>query len=201
MTSAAAGPGSAGQPTRLAPTPSQTIGPFFSHALPWPDGPWVVAEEHPDAVVLTGRVFDGAGVPVPDALVETWQADPEGRYAHPEDAGGAQARPGFRAFGRCPTDPEGRYRIVTVKPGRVPGPGGVPQAPHIAVSVFARGLLDRVVTRVYFPDEAEANASDPVLASLQDDAAWATLVAVAEPGGLRFDVHLQGEHETAFLAV
>jgi protocatechuate 3,4-dioxygenase, alpha subunit len=189
------------EPARLGPTPSQTVGPFFSHALPWPDGPWVVAEEHPDAVVLTGRVYDGDGAPVPDALVETWQADPDGRFAHPEDAGGGEARPGFRGFGRCPTDAAGRYRIVTVKPGVVPAPDGGGQAPHVDVSVFARGLLDRLVTRVYFPDEADANAADPLLASLPEDAARATLVAVPEPGALRFDVHLQGEHETVFLAV
>lgn len=189
------------EPARPGPTPSQTVGPFFSHALPWPDGPWVVAEDHPDAVVLTGRVYDGDGAPVPDALVETWQADPDGRFAHPEDAGGGEARPAFRGFGRCPTDAEGRYRVVTLKPGVVPGPDGCPQAPHVDVSVFARGLLDRLVTRVYFPDEPDANAADPLLASLADEAARATLVAVPEDGALRFDVHLQGEHETVFLAV
>jgi protocatechuate 3,4-dioxygenase, alpha subunit len=183
------------------PTPSQTVGPFFSHALPWPDGPWVVAEEHPDAVVLTGRVYDGDGAPVPDALVETWQADPDGRFAHPEDAGGEEPRAGFRGFGRCPTDADGRYRVVTVKPGVVPAPDGRAQAPHVDVSVFARGLLDRLVTRVYFPDEPDANAADPLLASLTDESARATLVAVPESGALRFDVHLQGEHETVFLAV
>jgi protocatechuate 3,4-dioxygenase, alpha subunit len=166
-------------------TPSQTVGPFFSIALPWEDGPFVVAHGADGAIRLAGRVLDGEGEPVPDALVETWQAAPDGRY----DA------PGFRGFGRCPTDPGGAWEIVTLKPGRVDG-----QAPHVAVSVFARGLLQRVVTRVYFGDEPVANAEDPVLAAL-DERGRGTLVASPEAGGYRFDVHLQGPHETTFFAV
>ena len=180
-------------------TPSQTIGPFFAVGLIWPDGPEVVADGTPGAVWVGGQVLDGAGDPVPDALVETWQADPEGYLPGRGDPGGPGA-PGFGGFGRCPTDAEGRWAIRTVKPGQLPADGGR-QAPHLDVSVFARGLLNRVVTRVYFPDEAEANAADPLLASIPDPAARARLVAVADGDRLRFDIHLQGERETPFLAI
>jgi protocatechuate 3,4-dioxygenase, alpha subunit len=180
-------------------TPSQTIGPFFSHALPWPDGPYVVAEGTHGAIWLRGTVVDGNGEPVPDALVESWQADQDGRFDHPDDPRGAVA--GFRGFGRCHTDDAGRWSILTVKPGPVPGPVGTTQAPHVDLSVFARGLLDRVVTRVYFPDEEQANAADPVLAGIADPAARATLVAAATGDGYQFDVRLQGDRETVFFAV
>jgi protocatechuate 3,4-dioxygenase alpha subunit len=178
------------------PTPSQTVGPFFSIALAWPDGPYVVPEGTPEAFRLSGRLLDGAGDPVPDGLVETWQADPEGRFPHPEDPRGP-AGGGFRGFGRCPTDADGRFWVLTVKPGPVPGPGGALQAPHLDLSVFARGLLLRLVTRVYFADEPAANAADPVLAAL-DDAARATLLAGPAAGGYHLDIHLQGEHATVF---
>ncbi len=184
-------------------TPSQTVGPFLAIELPWPDGPFVVPEGTEGAIVITGRVFDGAGDPVIDALVETWQADPDGRFAHPDDPRGA-AGPGFRGFGRCPTGPDGSYRIVTLKPGALPSPDGGTEAPHLDVSVFARGLLDRVVTRVYFPDEGQANEADPVLASIGDPARAATLIAAPDPdapGRLLFDIRLQGDRETAFFDV
>ena len=155
------------------PTPPQTVGPFFAIGLPWEDGPDVVARGSAGAIALRGTVLDGEGVPVPDALVETWQAD---------------------GFGRCPTDDEGRWEIVTRKPAAEGG-----EAPHIAVAVFARGLLDRVPTRIYFGDEEAANAADPLLASLDPDRR-ATLIATLEPGGgYRFDIHLQGDDETVFL--
>jgi protocatechuate 3,4-dioxygenase alpha subunit len=163
-------------------TPSQTVGPYFAIGLPWPDGPEVVADGD---VWIRGRVLDGEREPIPDALLETWQASPAGRYDEP----------GFFGFGRCPTDEDGAYAIRTVKPGPVGD-----QAPHIAVAVFARGLLNRVMTRIYFPDEEAANAADPVLSGL-DDAARATLVAAAEGDGYRFDVRLQGPDETVFFAV
>ena len=188
-------------------TPSQTVGPYLAIGLPWPDGPFVVPEGADGAITITGRVLDGAGEPVPDALVETWQADPDSRFAHPDDPRGAVDPPaaGFRGFGRCPTDPDGRYRIVTLRPGPLPCPEGGTEAPHLDVSVFARGLLDRVVTRIYFPDEAQANAADPVLASIADPQRQATLIAVAEPGGrgrvFRFDIRLQGSRETVFFDV
>jgi protocatechuate 3,4-dioxygenase alpha subunit len=185
-------------------TPSQTVGPFLGIGLPWPDGPFVVPAGTKGAITITGQVFDGAGQPVPDALVETWQADPDGRFNHPDDPRGA-AEPGiaaFRGFGRCPTDTGGCYHIVTVKPGALPAPGGGTEAPHLDVSVFARGLLDRLVTRVYFPDEERANAADPVLAAIGDPARVATLVARAgTPGLLHFDIYLQGDRETVFFDV
>ena len=184
----------------LPPTPSQTIGPFFAVGLCWAVGPEVVAEGTPGAVWLGGRVVDGAGVPVPDALVETWQADPGGRFAHPADPRGPGI-PGFGGFGRCATDAEGGWAVRTVKPGSLPAHEGGVEAPHLDVSVFARGLLHRVVTRIYFPDEAAANAADPLLASIPELEVRARLVAVAAGGGLRFDIFLQGERETPFFAL
>ena len=166
----------------MSTTPSQTVGPYFSIGLPWPDGPEVV----PDGDVwIRGRVLDGEREPIPDALVETWQADPSGRYEVE----------GFRGFGRSPTNEAGEYAIRTVKPGAVGD-----QAPHIAVLVFARGLLNRVVTRIYFPEDADAHASDPVLSGLDEDAR-ATLIAVRDGDGYRFDVRLQGPDETVFFSV
>ncbi|HXV92508.1 MAG TPA: protocatechuate 3,4-dioxygenase subunit alpha [Pseudonocardia sp.] len=181
------------------PTPSQTIGPYLHIVLGRPGEHLVVPEGTPGAVLIGGVVTDGGGEVVTDALVETWQADPDGRFDHPDDPRGAVTcpLPGFRGFGRCATNVRGRFRILTVKPG----PTGAGQAPHVDVSVLARGLLDRVVTRIYFPDEAAANAADPLLASLPPDRA-ATLVArEAGPGELRFDIRLRGEGETVFLTV
>jgi protocatechuate 3,4-dioxygenase alpha subunit len=181
----------------LGTTPSQTVGPFLSIALPWADGPELVAEGTPGAIVISGTVFDGAGEPVPDALIEIWQADPDGRFPHPDDPRGAVSYDGFRPFGRCPTDRDGRFWFRTRKPGAVDGE----QAPHIDVTVFARGLLRHLVTRLYFPDEAEANAADPALLALEG-ADRKLLTAVAEGGDrLRFDIRLQGEDETPFFAV
>jgi protocatechuate 3,4-dioxygenase alpha subunit len=179
-------------------TPSQTVGPYFAIGLTWPDGPFVVPEGTDGAIRIRGRVTDGEGRPVPDAVVETWQADADGRFDHPDDPRGAAT--GFRGFGRAATDRDGRFAILTVRPGPVPGPDGTTQAPHIAVSVFARGLLNRVVTRIYFPDQAEANAADPILATVPE-ARRATLVAQGAEDDYRFDVRLQGEDETVFLDV
>jgi protocatechuate 3,4-dioxygenase, alpha subunit len=174
------------------PTPSQTVGPFFAVGLLWPDGPNVVPDGAPGAFRLSGRLLDGAGDPVPDALAETWQADPDGRFPQPGDR--------FRGFGRCPSDADGRFVVVTVKPGPVPHPGGGTQAPHVDLAIFARGLLRQVVTRVYFADEPDANAADPVLAALPAPAR-ATLLAGPVAGGYHLDIHLQGEHATTFFAV
>lgn len=187
----------------LPPTPSQTVGPYFQIGTDEGFiGPEVVAPDHPGALRLYGTVRDGEGEPVTDAMIEIWQANPAGRYAHPEDTrADLPLDEGFDGFGRAITDDNGRYELVTVKPGPVPGPNGQPQAPHIDVSVFARGLLKRLVTRVYFPDEAEANAADPILSAIEDPDARATLVAVEEDGGLRFDINLQGDRETTFFAV
>jgi protocatechuate 3,4-dioxygenase alpha subunit len=161
------------------PTPPQTVGPFFAIGLPWDDGPEVVARGSDGAIVVRGTVYDGDGAPVPDAIVETWQEDP------PAPA---------RGFGRCPTDGDGRWEIVTRKPAAAGG-----EAPHIAVALFARGLLDRVPTRIYFGDEEQANAADPLLSSLEPERR-ATLIAAPEDGGYRFDIHLQGDRETVFFS-
>jgi protocatechuate 3,4-dioxygenase, alpha subunit len=158
------------------PTPPQTVGPFFAIGLPWDDGPHVVEPGSEGAIALRGVVLDGEGEPVPDALVETWQA--------PGD--------GCRGFGRCPTDADGRWEIVTRKPAAAGD-----EAPHVAVAVFARGLLHRVPTRIYFGDEPEANDADPLLSGLEPERR-ATLIAAPEDGGYRFDIHLQGGHETVF---
>jgi protocatechuate 3,4-dioxygenase alpha subunit len=181
------------------PTPSQTAGPFFHIGLPSDGKNELVAVDDPDAIEIEGTVFDGEGTPVVDALIEIWQANGAGRYNDPQDD-----RPGppiderFTGFGRCATDDEGRFRFRTVKPGPVPGPGGTTQAPHIDVSVIARGLLKRLVTRIYFPGEERANREDPILALIEDPERRATLLAVDQDGGYRFDIHLQGERETAF---
>ena|ERR1700722_18060620 len=153
-------------------TPSQTVGPFFAIGLGPTIGTHVVAEGTPGALRISGQVLDGDGQPVRDALVETWQ--PEG-------------------VARSATDDEGQFAVVAVKPPRATSGA----APHLDVSVFARGLLSRLVTRLYFPDEGAANEADAVLQTLSPDER-ATLVAAADGGGLRFDIHLQGAHETVF---
>jgi protocatechuate 3,4-dioxygenase alpha subunit len=175
--------------TAQLPTPSQTVGPFFAVALPWPDGPFVVDRRREGAFWIRGTVTDGAGEPIPDALVETWQADGDGRFPGSPDAP-------FRGFGRCPTDAAGTYGIWTVKPGAVPGVGGAAQAAHIDVAVFMRGLLRPVITRIYFPDDP-ATTTDPLLASIPAGAR-ATMIASRSDDGYRFDIRLQGEGETAF---
>jgi protocatechuate 3,4-dioxygenase alpha subunit len=183
------------------PTPSQTVGPYFAIGLPWPDGPCAVPRATSGAISLRGSVFDGAGDPVPDALVETWQADPDGRFADLYGHGGPSSLPGFRGFARCgEEDGDGSFTIVTVKPGRVPTAGGRMQAPHLAVSVFARGLLHRCVTRIYFADEEQANAEDPVLERVPPERRL-TLLAQPEDGGYRFDIRLQGPGETVFFSI
>lgn len=186
-------------PASAGPTPWQTVGPFFHDALPYDAGSQVVGARRPGAFTLHGQVLDGGGDPVPDALVEVWQADEAGRFATDPGIFETPAADGFRGFGRCATDAEGRYAFTTVRPAGVPTAEGVPQAPHLAMSVFARGMLRRVVTRVYF-DGAPENAADPLLGSL-DAARAATLVAVREDDGYRFDVRLQGADETVFLDV
>jgi protocatechuate 3,4-dioxygenase, alpha subunit len=183
-------------------TPSQTIGPFLHIEVPYRGEEQLVAPDHPGAIRLLGRITDGDGDAVDDALVEIWQANAAGRYAHPEDdRDDVPLEDGFTGFGRCATDSEGRFEFLTVKPGPVPGPDDRSQAPHIDVSVFARGLLKRLVTRVYFPDEPDANEADPVLSAVDDPEARATLIAREEDGALRFDIHLQGERETAFFSI
>ncbi|HEX5561392.1 MAG TPA: protocatechuate 3,4-dioxygenase subunit alpha [Nocardioidaceae bacterium] len=187
-------------PVSEGPTPWQTVGPFFHYALPYDEGPSVAGRSRRGAVTLHGHVYDGHGDPVPDALVEVWQADERGVFVDEPGIFAAPAPEGFRGFGRCPTDAQGHYTFTTVKPAAVGTADGADQAPHIAMSVFARGMLRRVVTRVYFDDEPEANAADPLLSSLEASRST-TLVAVSENGGYRFDVRLQGDAETVFLDV
>jgi protocatechuate 3,4-dioxygenase alpha subunit len=187
-------------------TPSQTVGPFLhigltqgAYGAPEIFTPTVAAPGMPGTHVrIEGRVFDGEGVTLPDALVELWQADHQGRYAHPAD-GRPLASNSFRGFGRCPTAKDGSFAFATVKPGPVPGPDGKMQAPHINVGVFARGMLKRVFTRIYFAGEP-ANAADPILALVPADRRDTLLAKPdpAKPGVLRFDIRLQGADETVF---
>jgi protocatechuate 3,4-dioxygenase alpha subunit len=177
-------------------TPSQTIGPFFSFALLWREGPYVVPEGTPGTLSIAGRLLDGRGDPIGDGLIETWQADPRGHLVDQASPSGAP----FRGFARCPTDRDGWYRIYTLKPGAV-ADGGSTYAPHLMVSIFARGMLKRAVTRIYFPDEDAANRADPVFRSIADAAARATLVAELAPNGYRFDIRMQGQDETLFFDV
>ena len=178
----------------MTAAPGQTVGPFFHLGLPYAGGNDLVPPGHPGAIRLHGRVLDGEGAGVPDALIELWQAGPDGRV--PQQPGSLH-RDGwtFTGFGRAATDPDGHYWFTTVEPG--PTDPGRPA--FFAVTVLARGLLDRVVTRMYFPDEQTANATDPVLSSIGSPRRRATLIAVPEPEGeLRFDIYLQGDRETVF---
>ena len=188
-------------------TPSQTVGPFFAYCLTPRDYGYpeifsndiATDDAQGQRIRIEGRVLDGDGQPVSDAMIEIWQADGQGRYVQAAEAA-ARPNTAFKGFGRSDTDAEGRYSFTTVKPGAVAGPNGAMQAPHINVSVFARGLLRHLFTRIYFEGEA-ANARDPILALVPQDAR-ATLVARrAGEGGtvtFRFDIRLQGENETAF---
>jgi protocatechuate 3,4-dioxygenase alpha subunit len=177
---------------------SQTVGPYLHIGLTWLNtdriaGPGVKGER----VVVRGRMLDGNGAPVGDGLVEIWQANAEGCYAHPEDRRRKALSPGFRGFGRIPTDAKGRFRFSTIMPGRVPGPSGALQAPHLNVTIFMRGLLKQLSTRIYFPGEP-ANAQDPVLRRVPA-ARRATLVARRKARGqLEWNIVLQGRDETVF---
>jgi protocatechuate 3,4-dioxygenase alpha subunit len=182
----------------LYATGSQTVGPYLHIGLDWLVTPDIAK---PDVggqrVAIQGRLVDGDGVGVSDGLIEIWQANSYGKYAHPEDTQKKPLEPGFRGFGRVPTDAEGAFRFTTVKPGNVPGPGGEEQAPHLVVSVFMRGLLKQLVTRVYFPDEP-ANERDPIL-ELVPVARRSTLIArPTSRGAMEWNVILQGEGETVF---
>jgi protocatechuate 3,4-dioxygenase, alpha subunit len=164
-------------------TPSQTVGPYLAIALPWPDGEAVVPEGTPGRIRIHGRLLDGAGEVIPDGMIETWQADPDGRFGTD-----------FRGFGRSATNAEGEWQIFTLKPGRI----GDGQAPHIDVNVFARGMLNRCVTRIYFADED--NAGDPVLETVPEHRRG-TIVLQPGDDGYRFDIVVQGEGETVFFRI
>jgi protocatechuate 3,4-dioxygenase alpha subunit len=192
-------------------TPSQTVGPFFKYGLTsggtydWNDAftnNLVTPDVSGERIRLEGRVFDGDGQPVPDAMLEVWQADAQGRFADPQDKR-ALPNAAFRGFGRCGTDENGAYAFDTIKPGQVADPDGKPQAPHILLAVFARGMLRHLYTRIYFGDEA-ANATDPVLAIVPPERR-STLIAARESGNgnalYRLDLRLQGDNETVFFEV
>lgn len=188
---------------KLIPTPSQTVGPFFHLGLDrpgWND----LTRGNPagERIVIEGRVLDGDGAPVPDAMIELWQANAAGRYNHPDDPQRDKPLdPNFRGFGRAATDVEGRYRFITVRPGPVPGRGNALQAPHLNLAIFARGMLKQLYTRLYFAGEPQ-NRNDPLLSSIEDAAVRGTLIAspaAGDPATYHFDLVLQGDGETVFL--
>ena len=192
--------------TEYGITASQTVGPFLKIGLVREGQEYVVPKNTNGALKVQGRVYDGEGKPVPDAMIEIWQANVHGKYNHPEDLSDAELVKGFNGFGRSCTDEEGCFFFVTVKPGRVAGLGNTLQAPHMAINVFARGMLKQQVTRLYFSDEIHANSEDPVLNSIDDAEVRDTLVAskVHDENGMpcyKFNIHLQGEMETAFFDV
>ena len=187
----------------LTLTGSQTVGPFFSPCLLRADAcrnVLVEPETEGERIRIQGCVYDGDGAPIDDAMIEIWQANAHGRYNHPADQGTASLAPAFIGFGRSGTEENGCYWFETIKPGRVPFAQGQWQAPHICITVFSRGLLNHLVTRLYFADEP-SNTEDPVLQCVPEQRR-ATLLArresEAEPAVYRFDIVLQGENETAF---
>ena len=191
-------------------TPSQTVGPFFAYGLtPEAYGRAGVAGNNlltdstqGERIRIEGVVYDSNGAPVSDAMLEIWQANAAGRYDHPEDnRDDVAADPGFHGFGRTGTDAEGRFHFDTIKPGPVPGRGNSLQAPHISLTLFSRGMPNHTFTRIYFPDETDANATDPVLALAPADRRETLVATRLDRSGqpvYRFDIHLQGEQETVF---
>jgi protocatechuate 3,4-dioxygenase alpha subunit len=182
------------RPTQLIPTPGQTVGPFFGYALPYAKDRELLAPGSPRSIRLQGTVYDGAGHPIPDAILEIWQADADGNVPHHP---GSLVRDGytFTGFGRTAVGNTGTFTFTTVNPG----PTEAGAAPFIAVAVFARGLMNRLFTRVYLPDDEAALARDRLLSSLDPDRRR-TLIARRDPdGGLTWDIRLQGDGETVFL--
>ena len=190
-------------------TPSQTVGPYFAYGLTsngkydWNDAfsnNLVTPDTSGERVRVEGRVFDGDGNPMVDCMLEIWQADAQGRFSDPQDKR-ALPNSSFKGFGRCGTDATGGYAFDTIKPGVVPDPDGKPQAPHLVLAVFARGMLLQNYTRIYFDGEA-GNADDPVLTLVPADRRD-TLIARRQPGNAvyRLDIHLQGDNETVFFDV
>jgi protocatechuate 3,4-dioxygenase alpha subunit len=192
-------------------TPSQTVGPYFAYGLA-PTGKYewndaftnnlITPDTSGERIRVEGKVFDGDGAVVPDCMLEIWQADAQGRFSDPQDKR-ALLNSSFRGFGRCGTDATGGYAFDTIKPGSVPDPDGKPQAPHILLAVYARGMLLHLYTRIYFDGEA-TNADDPVLALVPADRR-ATLITTRKPGAgnavYTLDIHLQGDNETVFFEV
>jgi protocatechuate 3,4-dioxygenase alpha subunit len=189
-------------------TPSQTVGPFFAYGLtPTGQYEWndaftnnlVTADATGERIRIEGQVFDGDGKPVPDCMLEIWQADAQGRFVDPKD-NRALPNTKFRGFGRCGTGTNGEYVFDTIKPGAVPGPDGKWQAPHILVAIFARGMILHNYTRIYLDGEA-ANAADPILALVPADRRETLIAKHGAGNAYRFDIHLQGDDETVFFDV
>ena len=189
-------------------TPSQTVGPFFAYALtpelygrPGIASNVLAADDTPgEHIRIEGRVLDGEGAGIRDAVIEIWQADAGGVYHHPGD-GRATSGNAFTGFGRTGTDEQGHFSFQTVKPGAVPGPGNTLQAPHLNVIVLMRGLLSHVFTRIYFSDEAEANEACPVLGLVEPERRATLIASRAERHGMpvyRLEIHMQGDRETVF---
>ena len=188
-------------------TPSQTVGPFFAYGLT-PNGNYswndaftnnlLTPDVSGERIRVEGFVYDGDGANVPDAMLEIWQADAQGRFSDPQDSR-ALSNASFKGFGRCGTGPEG-YSFETIKPGAVPGLDGKPQAPHIVLAVFGRGMTMQSMTRIYFDDEA-ATATDGVMALVPEDRRTTLIAKKTAPGVYRFDIHLQGDDETVFFDV
>ena len=178
---------------------SQTVGPYLHIGLNWLTTRDIAGRGvQGERVSVAGRVLDGDGTGVSDGLIEIWQANAAGKYAHPEDRQRKPLEPGWRGFGRIPTDAKGAFRFSTIKPGRVPGPDGGLQAPHLVVAVFMRGLLKQLATRLYFPEEP-SNAQDALL-KLVPAARRATLIAKRKgKSALEWNIVLQGRNETVFL--
>jgi protocatechuate 3,4-dioxygenase alpha subunit len=210
-------------PAIFGQTPWQTVGPFFHYGLPWKGGADLVGKSHmgarPDLFgeehyVLNlssptgtpeGEVVEAKGVPISDAMIEIWQANAAGRYASIDDRRDdprekAPIDPHFIGFGRTSVDQDGTYRLRTIRPGRVPGPGNTLQAPHLAVSVFGRGILKRLATRLYFAD-GEGNDDDPVLSAVPEGRRPTLIARRRDDGRWWFDIRLQGDAETVFFAV
>ncbi|HEY7976299.1 MAG TPA: protocatechuate 3,4-dioxygenase subunit alpha [Ktedonobacterales bacterium] len=184
----------------LHPTASQTVGPFHRIGLSAMTITDIAGPEVPgERVSIRGRVLDGDGKPVNDALIEVWQANAEGTYAHPDDTQEKPLRPQFLGFGRSPTDDDGAFHFTTIKPGPVPGPDGQTQAPHLVVVVFMRGLLRHLVTRLYFPNEP-ANETDPILRLVPDERRQTLIARPVAGGTLEWTIRLQGSDETVFFA-
>ena len=190
-------------------TPSQTVGPYFAYGLtPGSDypvrdafaGPVATPDAEGTRIRIAGQVLDGDGKPVPDAMIEIWQADAAGRYAHPRDDR-ARANSSFKGFGRCGADKNGGFAFDTIMPGAVPGPGGKSQAPHVLVCLFARGMLRHLYTRIYFGDHAAANAADPVLHLVPAERRGTLLATRGADGTYGFDIRIQGDDETVFFDI
>jgi len=177
---------------------NQTVGPYLHIGLAWLKTTEIAGKGiKGERVVIAGQLTDGDGVGVNDGVIEIWQANADGKYAHPEDAQKKALEKGWRGFGRAFTNAAGGFRFTTIKPGRVPAPDGSLQAPHLVVAVFMRGMLKHLATRIYFPDETAANAEDPIL-KLVPPARRGTLILKQKGKALEWNIVLQGKNETVF---